>query len=339
MGLPLHTSPFYQNVRRRIQCTLCPHRCIIQEGKFGLCGVRRNIGGKMRTRNYGIISGLALDPIEKKPLCHFFPGSKILSLGSWGCNLKCNFCQNWQISQTCNEDELDGEAKSLQQILDIAQSTPNNIGIAYTYNEPTVWFEFMFDLAQMVHNAGLKNIVVSNGYINREPLLQLIPFIDAFNIDLKGFTSSFYSEMAKGQLNFVLDSIKTIKSEGKHLELTNLIIPGKNDNEHSFNEMIDWICNELGNDTVLHLSRYFPRFKQNLPATPVETLFRLAEMARTKLKFVYVGNVQDSNSTKCPSCGADLIERNGYDVKLSDHYDKGRCKNCNLEFIIDKDKK
>lgn len=336
MSSPIYTSPYYQKVRRRIQCTLCPHQCILQEGKFGLCGVRRNIGGKLRTRNYGLISGLAFDPIEKKPLYHFYPGSKILSVGSWGCNLKCNFCQNWQISQTCSEEELEGDIKPLQEIMAVAKSYDDNLGIAYTYNEPTVWFEFMFDLAQMVHSVGMKNVMVSNGYINQEPLLHIMPFIDAFNIDIKGFSNSFYTEMAKGELQFVLESVKTIKKAGKHIELTNLVIPGKNDNEHNFIELIDWINTELGNDTVLHLSRYFPRYKQNLPATSVDILNKLANLAKDKLKYVYVGNSDYDNVTKCPSCGVPLIERNGYNIKIYDSYANGKCKNCDLSIVIDR---
>jgi pyruvate formate lyase activating enzyme len=304
---------------------------MLKEGAVGLCGVRRNLGGKIRSLNYGIVSGIAVDPIEKKPLYHFFPGKKILSVGSVGCNLKCNFCQNWQISQNCDETQIGGSEVELDDLIDRAIITGNNMGLAYTYNEPTVWYEMMFDLAVKAHEKSLKNVVVTNGYINMEPLKQLIPYIDAFNIDLKGFTPDFYRQMASGTLPPVLNTLKTIKKHGKHLEVTNLIIPGKNDDEMVFKEMINWIANELGEDTVLHLSRYFPRYKQTIPSTNQEALNGLAQIAREQLNHVYIGNVQGdiNNDTHCANCKAVLIYRTNYNIRFSENYAKGKCLKCN----------
>lgn len=321
---------FSKKVKRKIQCLLCPHECVLQEGKVGICGVRGNLGGRIKCRAYGKISGYANDPIEKKPLYHFYPGSKILSIGSFGCNLKCNFCQNWQISLGCKIDDLSGKTTTVDEILKDACDITDNIGIAYTYNEPTVWFEFMYDIALKVRQRSLKNVVVSNGYINEDPLNQLLLVIDAFNIDLKAFNENFYHEMSGGSLAPVLETLKTIKKAGKHLEITNLVIPKKNDNLDSFCDMVDWIANELGSDVVLHLSRYFPKYKQSLPYTPEETLVEMYSKAKTKLKYVYLGNLTSEiySNTNCSNCNTTLIERIAYKTKFTDMYSAGKCLKC-----------
>ncbi len=326
---------FYQKVKRKVQCTLCPHMCILQEGKAGICGVRQNIGGKIKCQVYGLVSGYNFDPIEKKPLYHFYPGTRILSVGSFGCNLNCNFCQNWQISQATRLEDLKREQKPIDSIIKDALSDNDNIGLAYTYNEPSVWYEFMYDLAVEVRQHGLKNVMVSNGYINPEPLEYLVEYMDAFNIDLKAFTDSFYKEMAGGLLAPVKESLKLIVKHKKHLELTTLVIPRKNDHPDHFREMIHWIADELGDETVLHLSRYFPKYKQSLPPTPESALVELAEAAREKLKYVYLGNLQNDefSSTICPDCGSELIKRNGYHITFTKNYKAGKCTGCNTQII------
>lgn len=325
----------YQKVRNKIQCVLCPHQCILHEGKTGICGVRQNIGGKIRSKNYGLISGLALDPIEKKPLYHFYPGSKILSIGSLGCNLKCNFCQNWQISQICDTNTSRYKTMQVDEVLAQASGLTGNIGLAFTYNEPTVWYEFMFDAAKACQQNNLKTVMVSNGYINKKPLETLLPFIDAFNIDIKAFTENYYHEMTGGSLKPVLDSLKTISKNEKHLELTNLIIPRKNDDPEQFAEMVNWISNELGPNTVLHISRYFPAYKQSIPATSEQLLIELYEIARTKLHFVYLGNLKNDSfqNTHCNHCNQLLITRSAYKTEVLGLTPEGKCTKCETQIL------
>ena len=314
---------------------LCPHQCILHEGKTGICGVRQNIGGKIRSKNYGLISGFALDPIEKKPLYHFYPGSKILSIGSLGCNLKCNFCQNWQISQVCDTNPSRYKTMQVEEVLDQASGIADNIGLAFTYNEPTVWYEFMFDAAKACQQNNLKTVMVSNGFICKKPLEALLPFIDAFNIDIKAFTENYYHEMTGGSLKPVLDSLKTIRKNGKHLELTNLIIPRKNDDPEQFAEMVNWISNELGSDTVLHISRYFPAYKQSIPATSEQLLLELYEIARNKLQFVYLGNLKNdaSQNTYCNHCKQLLITRSAYKTEVLGLTPEGKCTKCKTQIL------
>ncbi|PKP07991.1 MAG: AmmeMemoRadiSam system radical SAM enzyme [Bacteroidetes bacterium HGW-Bacteroidetes-4] len=325
----------YQKVRNKIQCVLCPHQCILHEGKTGICGVRQNIGGKIRSKNYGLISGFALDPIEKKPLYHFYPGSKILSIGSLGCNLKCNFCQNWQISQISDTNTSRYKTMSVDEMLAETTSIAGNIGLAFTYNEPTVWYEFMFDVAKACKQNKLKTVMVSNGFISKKPLEALLPFIDAFNIDIKAFTENFYHEMTGGALKPVLDSLKTINKNEKHLELTNLIIPRKNDDPEQFSEMVNWISNELGPHTVLHISRYFPAYKQSIPATSEQLLLELYEIARTKLHFVYLGNfINDTfQNTYCNVCKQLLITRSAYKTDVLSLTPEGKCTKCETQIL------
>ena len=281
----------YRKVKNGVQCTLCPHNCVIQEGRAGFCGVRVNKNGKVENIISEIISGYAIDPIEKKPLYHFLPGKNILSIGGFGCNLKCNFCQNWQISQNVNIDNITGITKTPEEIVIDAINTPDNIGLAFTYNEPAIWFEFMHQTALLAKSKGLKNVIVSNGFINPEPLEALIGVIDAFNIDLKGFSENFYHEMTRGKLSSVLSSIKIINNYNRHLEITFLVIPRKNDNIDLFAEMVDWMHNELNENIVLHISRYFPRYKQTLPPTSENTLIEMYNIAKEKLNYVYLGNI------------------------------------------------
>ncbi|MCX5668003.1 MAG: AmmeMemoRadiSam system radical SAM enzyme [Candidatus Omnitrophica bacterium] len=283
----MHEALYYEKLdSKKVRCRLCPYECNISDGMRGACGVRQNIDGVLYSLVYGKTTGLALDPIEKKPLYHYHPGEFILSLGTRGCNLHCDFCQNWHTSQ-----EVDGPMEKItsEEVVRRAKEL-GSFGIAYTYNEPFIWYEFVLDTAKLAKQNGLDNVLVTNGFVNTEPLKEMLPYIDAMNIDLKSFDEDFYVKVCKGRLKPVLDVIK-ISAKACHVELTNLIIPTLNDSEGSIRKIVDWICGNLGPDVPLHLSRYFPCYKMALPPTPVETLKRAERIAKEKLKYVYVGNV------------------------------------------------
>jgi len=313
-----------------ILCTLCPHRCLIREGKTGICRVRRNAGGTLVAESYGKLTAVHFDPVEKKPLYHFHPGKIILSLGSMGCNMKCRCCQNWQISQSGPGDYPGTGLTSPADLIGMALSRKQNIGMAYTYNEPTVWFEFMLDTARLVHDAGLGNVMVSNGFIAPEPLGELLPVMDAFNIDLKAFTEDVYRKFTGAGLSPVLQTLKTIRRAGRHLEITCLVIPDLNDQEGRFREMVHWISSELGDRTVLHLSRYHPAYRLHADPTSRESLERLYRVAREELHYVYVGNLmtRDFQDTVCSRCGKKLISRSGYEVEVISLTGQGACGFC-----------
>jgi len=270
----------------RVHCHLCPNECVISDGKHGNCGVRINKGGILYSEVYNKTTGISLDPIEKKPLYHYHPGEKILSLGAKGCNFHCLFCQNWHISQ-----ELDAPTQDITsaQVIEKAKFH-KSFGIAYTYNEPFIWYEFVLETAKLARRNGLKNVLVTNGYVNMAPLEGMLPFIDAMNIDIKSFDEDFYMKICSGRLKPILEVIKR-SAKSCHVELTNLIIPTLNDSKESVEKMVNWISDNLGDETPLHLSRYFPSYKMDLPATPVETLRMAERIAKAKLKYVYLGNV------------------------------------------------
>jgi len=278
---------YYESLdKKRVQCHLCPYNCMIAEDLRGSCGVRINRGGVLYTEVYNRTTSIALDPIEKKPLYHYHPGEHILSLGTKGCNLHCQFCQNWHISQ-----EIDAPTQEItsEQVVEKARSA-DSFGIAYTYNEPFIWYEFVLETAKLAKKNGLENVLVTNGYVNMEPLEEMLPFIDAMNIDLKSFNEDFYIKICKGRLKPVLEVIKR-SAKACHVELTNLIIPTLNDSEEEIRKMVEWICENLGPDVPLHFSRYFPCYQMTLPPTPVETLKMAEKIAREKLRYVYLGNV------------------------------------------------
>lgn len=326
---------FYNRLEEnKVQCSLCPHFCIIREGQSGICHVRSNKGGKLFSEVYGHVSCIQSDPIEKKPLFHFYPGSKILSVGSFGCNLKCRFCQNSSISQTSIVDEKPQMKYSPEQIVELAANIPGNTGIAFTYNEPFVWFEYMLDIARLANKAGLKTAIITNGYINSDPLNLILPYIDAFNIDLKGFNEDFYIKMTSSNIDPVLQVLRQIKTAGKHLEITNLIIPGMNDDDTSISSMSSWIATELSTDTVLHLSRYFPDFKLTVEATPAATILKAQRIAKQFLTYVYTGNLySETNNTFCKNCNNLLISRHSYNIVLSGLDSKGNCNSCGTNFL------
>ncbi|MCB8999030.1 MAG: AmmeMemoRadiSam system radical SAM enzyme [Bacteroidales bacterium] len=320
---------------QKTECTLCPHSCIIKSGKAGICKVRVNREGKLYAESWGKPVALHTDPIEKKPLYHFFPGHQVLSIGTLGCNMQCRFCQNCEISQQAYERHGYEMHKSIDDIVFLAQHKQKNIGLAFTYNEPVVYYEYMMELSDAIHKAGLKNIMVSNGFINPEPLVALVKNIDAFNIDLKSCSQDFYKKYTSSELLPVLESIKYIHNSGKHLELTFLVIEGLNDDRANFIEMIDWICENTGKRTVLHISRYFPHYQMDIPPTTLKTMDALYLLAKQKLDFVYLGNIQGSNTqdTQCPVCQTILLKRTGY-YTINEGLDRaGNCKKCGEKII------
>lgn len=332
----MHEASFYTKIeKRKVQCNLCPRQCIIEDGKFGNCHARRNRNGTLSSEVYARISAFNFDPVEKKPLYHFFPGKEILSVGTTGCNMHCVFCQNHTLSQCSNRRPVLIKSLSPEELRDAVVNTKNNIGLAFTYNEPTINYEFMMDAARLVKMENLYTVMVSNGYINRDPLEMLLQYIDAFNIDLKGFTESFYTKYSKATLKPVLKTIKKIAKHGKHLELTNLVIPTINDDEDDFEAMCKWIAAELGPDTVLHLSRYFPRYELNQYPTPPEVLFNLYDLAKSHLKHVYIGNLATElhSNTFCPNCGKTLIERTYFHINCVGIDNLGNCTSCGTKVL------
>ncbi len=311
----------------KIECLLCPHLCKIAEGKTGICGVRKNTGTNIDLLTYGRISGLALDPTEKKPLYHFYPGTRILSIGSWGCNMRCDFCQNYHISQA---EPATGEVNiTAEDVVKKALNAPGNIGIAFTYNEPVIWFEFIRDVAIPAKKEGLMTAMVTNGFVSPGPLDEYLGFIDAFNVDLKAFSENFYKLIAGAELEPVKETLKRIRRAGKHLEITTLVIPGRNDERSEMEEEVKWIASELGNEVPLHLSRYFPMYRRRDPVTPDDTLRELFAIASRELKYVYVGNADslEGKDTSCPRCGSIITKRKGYEIRHLNTTD-GSCGNC-----------
>lgn len=317
-----------------LRCTLCPKLCIIRPGGRGICGARENREGEIYPITAGIISGYALDPIEKKPLYHFFPGSVILSVGSYGCNLTCDFCQNYHISQHFAGDQ--SARLHPEELVRHAANARGNIGIAYTYNEPVIWFEYVTESARLAREKGLRNVMVTNGYVNQEPLKEFIQVIDAFNIDLKAFSNDFYRLYTGATLKPVMQSIKSVASSGRHLEITTLILPGMNDSPDEMRREAEWISENAGRSVPLHLSRYFPTYRRTTPATPPETILMLREIAEEYLDFVYTGNMpgdEGGSDTRCPSCHTTVIKRSGYYTRITGITDEGRCVKCGRQII------
>lgn len=298
-----------------LQCELCPQACAIPEGEAGECRIRRAQEGQLIATTYGRVTSASFDPIEKKPLYHFFPGRRILSIGTVGCNFHCLFCQNYETSQTGNlsyTQELSPEAA-----VELALRQPGNLGLCYTYNEPLIWFEYALDCCKLAREAGLLNVFVSNGYISPKPLEELIPYIDAINVDMKALDEDYYKRLCSGRLQPVLSNITRLVEAGVHVELTNLLVTGQNDSEDQIKRLVDWVA-ELSPDLPLHFSRYFPAYQLALPPTPEERLDKAYELGRARLNYVYLGNVMSAlgANTYCPRCGNLLIEREGYSTRV-----------------------
>ncbi|MDY6935769.1 MAG: AmmeMemoRadiSam system radical SAM enzyme [Spirochaetota bacterium] len=322
----------YYNVidRSRVKCLLCPHNCVIQNGKTGICGVRKNVDSRLITTIYGELTAQAIDPIEKKPLYHFYPGSDILSIGTKGCNFSCFFCQNWHISQNLNVNTYYSNPEDI-----VADAKNNNsLGIAYTYSEPFIWFEFVMDCMISANKNGIKNVFVTNGYINSEPLKEILEYADAMNIDLKSFRESTYKKIMNGRLSSVLDTVQSVYKRS-HLEITTLVVTGMNDDIEEMREIVDWISS-IDRRIPWHISRYYPSYKYNAPSTDIDFMFRLYDEAVKKLDFVYCGNISPSHGrsdTICPSCRDIVISRSGYSVKVQG-LEAGKCANCGYHLKI-----
>ena len=323
-------AQYYQKQNSRAICYLCPHTCELKPGERGKCRIRKNIEGKIHSTVYGKPNAVNTDPIEKKPLYHFLPGKKALSIGTAGCNHSCTFCQNWRMSQK-TEEEIKSISLSPEEVVKEAQQQNTDI-IAYTYNEPTVFFEYMQDIAKKAREKNIKNVAVTCGLINQKPLEDMCKFIDAANIDLKYFSDQLYREISGGYLKPVLNTIKTLKQKGVWIEITNLIIPGLNDTEEMITEMCNWIVENIGEDVPLHLSRFHPAYKmQEKPPTPIKTVKKSKKIAKEKgINHVYIGNVPgEMRDTECSKCGSTLIERRNLrsNFRALDP-EKGRCSEC-----------
>ncbi|AEH50906.1 AmmeMemoRadiSam system radical SAM enzyme [Pseudothermotoga thermarum] len=314
--------------KERVKCELCPHNCVLDNGQVGLCLARKNEDGVLLTLNYGLITSIAIDPIEKKPLFHLNPGEQILSVGTFGCNMKCPFCQNWEISQ----EIAPTRRITPEQLVSIAVSRKSR-GIAYTYNEPFIWFEFVLDTSRIAAREGIYNVLVTNGMISEEPLHLLLQSIHAMNVDLKAFDEQLYKKLA-GDLETVKRTIKLAVENSVHVEVTTLIVPGFNDDENMLEKEFQWLAS-LDKSIPLHLTRYFPSYKYNVPATPVEILVKFYNLAKKYLDFVYLGNVWDQNyeSTFCPSCGTLVVKRVGYQVQVVGLDEEGRCAKCRRRIV------
>ncbi|MEZ7890423.1 MAG: AmmeMemoRadiSam system radical SAM enzyme [Candidatus Wallbacteria bacterium] len=311
-GFNIKPARHYKKIEGgNVRCELCPRRCVIKPDHTGFCKSRKNLSGELYTLNYGKVSALHIDPVEKKPLYHFYPGSSILSAGTNYCNLACRFCQNYELSQ----HDSDYNLVTPESMVALSKKSENCSMIAFTYNEPSIWYEFMYDTSVIARKSGVKTVMVTNGEINGPALDELAPYMDAMNIDLKGFSAKFYDEYCGGgSFETVLSTIKKAYSLGIHVEITNLVIPGLNDSPGMISDLIDFVAG-VSPDIPLHFSKYHPAYMLDIPSTPVKTLIAAYEAASKKLKFVYAGNIVDTqrNSTFCPSCGAMLIERNGFD--------------------------
>lgn len=278
---------FYEKVRDKIHCYLCPHNCVIENGHFGKCNVRKHENGELYTINYGEITSAALDPIEKKPLYYFRPSSYILSVGSFGCNFTCGFCQNYSISQFHAKSDY----VTKERLVQIALTTDNNIGLAFTYNEPSIWYEYVYDCAKFLKETdpSAAVVLVTNGYISDEPLKKLLPYVDAMNIDLKSYSAKYYTELCGGALEPVLKTIETA-AKSCHVEITTLLVTGENDNLLEVEEIAEFLSS-ISKDIPLHLSRYFPEYQLNNPPTDLSFMFNAEDTAKKYLNKVILGNV------------------------------------------------
>ncbi len=319
---------------RKVQCALCSHRCLIPAGQRGICGVRENQDGILHTLVYGRLIASHIDPIEKKPLYHVLPGSLSYSIATVGCNFRCRFCQNADIAQMPADHggRILGETIDTEAVLEAA-ARGGCRSIAYTYTEPTVFFEFALDTARLAHAQGIRNVFVTNGYMTREALETIAPVLDAANVDLKAFNRSYYTEVCGAKLEHVQETLRNMKSMGVFVEVTTLIVPGLNDDPAEFKSLAAFLVRDLGTDTPWHISRFHPTYRlTDRPPTPIKTLQAAREIGRLAgLKHVYTGNVpgDEGENTFCPACGETLIERLGFRVgkmRLRD----GRCAKCGM---------
>jgi pyruvate formate lyase activating enzyme len=315
-------AKYYQSHNNYMECQLCPHYCKIKPGQYGLCRSRKNDAGKLWATDYGESTSIAIDPIEKKPLYHFYPGSKTLSIAPNSCNMRCPFCQNWELSQT----DVRTDYLTPDTLLKIFKEHPS-IGISYTYTEPFMWFEYLLDVGELIHNAGGKNILVTNGMINKAPLQEILPLIDAMNIDLKTMDSEIYQKTLGGDLETVKQTI-ILAHDKCHIELTNLLVTGLNDRKRDINKLIDYVAS-IDKDIPLHFSRYYPNYHYEKPPTHEKKLEYAYVQAKEKINYVYLGNIltDDGSNTYCPKCNNLLIERVSFQAMVIGLKGK-KCKNC-----------
>ncbi len=313
-----------------VRCELCPHRCLISGGKQGICGVRENRDGGLFALTYGKVAAVQFDPVEKKPLYHFHPGKPILSVGSVGCNFRCGFCQNYHLVQKA----VPLTSVSISDLVRAARRE-GAVGISYTYNEPLIWFEFVVDCAREFRKAGMTNVLVTNGYVSPAPLAELLPLVDAMNIDLKSMDPEFYRKICGGTLSPVLDTIRE-SAKATHVEITTLLVTGENDSEDAVRAVVDFVTG-VDPEIPLHLSRYMPMYRFTAPPTPPERLAAAFRIARERLPYVYVGNfyLEGGGDTVCPACGATVVRRHGYRTDPSG-LAGSRCASCSaiLRFVV-----
>lgn len=328
----------YLQEEGRVSCQLCPHSCQLKPDKYGFCGVRKNEKGKLYSLNYGEVSSIAVDPIEKKPLFHFFPGSITLSMGTVGCNLRCHHCQNWEIAHADMEKNRGLRFFSAEEIININEEY-NSAGISFTYNEPTIWLEYALDVSKLAKKEGLYTVFVTNGYITREGLDTIAPYLSAYRVDLKGFSSDSYQKIARiKDFSPILEAAKrALHHWNLHVEIVTNIIPTVNDREEELKEIASFICSELGEKTPWHVTRFYPYLDfSHLPPTPVATLERAREIGLEEgLKFVYLGNVPGHRfeNTYCPKCQNEVISRSGFSI-LAYQVKKGKCSFCGEDLNI-----
>jgi pyruvate formate lyase activating enzyme len=326
----MHEARLYEKLPDgKVHCHLCGHRCIIPLGEFGVCQVRENRDGTLVTLVYGCAISQQVDPVEKKPLYHFLPGSLAFSVATVGCNMQCQWCQNWQIAQASRTHGLmETRHTSPEELVANARANRSH-SIAYTYTEPTIFFEYAYDTARLAHAAGIANLYITNGYMTGEMLDLIHPYLDAANVDLKSFRQRTYTRYTGAGLQPVLDSLKKIKDLGIWLEVTTLIVPGVNDDPAELTDMAAFIAGELGTDTPWHLSRFFPHYHMpDTPPTPPSILRTAFEIGkRAGLQYVYLGNVAGETHTDCPGCGQTLIRRSGYTI-LTNRLANGCCPAC-----------
>lgn len=317
---------FYHQENGKLVCDLCPHGCKLKPDQKGVCRYRKRVGDKIAATNYARMASLAVDPIEKKPLYHFKPGSAILSVGANGCNLKCLFCQNCEISQ----GDVPSRHLPIGDLVGMAGAR-GSIGVAFTYSEPLMWYEYVLDASKELKDAGYAVALVTNGFIEEEPLQCLIPYVDAMNIDLKSLNEEFYKRICKAKLEPVQRTIRQAYDAGVHVEITHLVVTGWNDNEEALFKLVSWVAS-VDDEIPLHLSRYFPRYRYTEPPTSEEFLRNALRIARQELKFVYLGNIAggDGSNTVCPQCGSLIVERLGYSTRVAG-LDGKVCANCRRE--------
>jgi pyruvate formate lyase activating enzyme len=328
----LNEGMYYEGLEgKKVKCQLCPHQCLLKPGQAGICRVRHNEDGTLYAANYGRVSSMNIDPIEKKPLYHFYPGSNILSVGTFGCNLSCPFCQNYSIAHGTPKTYSIEPGDLCRLALEHRESS---IGVAFTYNEPLIWYEYVIRAAQKIKEAGLKVVLVSNAFVQPEPLKELLPFVDAVNFDVKAFNNEFYRKTCRGSLDIVKNNVE-LAVQKIHVEITNLLIPGDNDHPDEIASLAKWIA-ALNRAVPLHFSRYFPAYRFSKQSTAPGILEKARSIALQYLHYVYLGNIAgQDNNTYCPVCGQLLVRREGYGVVITGIADK-KCRNCqmDIDFIL-----